>query len=57
MNRSVSILALAALLTFGFGPAMTFASEPAPADTKDKKEMTGGKADDQSKDKKEMGGK
>jgi hypothetical protein len=51
------MVALAALLTFGLGATTTFASDPSPADTKDKKEMSGGKADDQSKDKKEMGGK
>lgn len=56
MNRSASMIALAALLTFGVGAATVFAGEPAPAETKDKKDQMGGKADDQHKDKKDMGG-
>ena len=51
---------LAAFLTFGLGTAVTFAGEPAPAEQKDKKDMSGSKADDDSKkkdEKKDMGGR
>jgi hypothetical protein len=50
---------LAAFLTVGVGAPMTFANEPAPGEQKDKKDMNGGKADDDAKknDKKDMGGK
>jgi hypothetical protein len=50
---------LAAFLTVGFGVPMAFATEPAPAEQKGKKDTTSGKADDgQKKDeKKDSGGK
>jgi hypothetical protein len=50
---------LAAFLTVGFGVPMTFAGEPTPAEQKEKKDMTSGKADDEKKkdEKKDMGGK
>ena len=59
MTRYASFLALAAFLTFGVGTAVSFASEPAPAEQKEKKVMTNGKADDDQKkdEKKDMGGK
>jgi hypothetical protein len=59
MTRFAGFLALAAFLTFGPGAAASFAGEPAPAEQKDKKDMTGPKADDgkQKDEKKEMGGK
>lgn len=58
MNRFVHMVVLAAFLAVGFGVPMTFASEPAPAEQKEKKDMTSGKADDEKKnEKKDMGGK
>jgi hypothetical protein len=59
MTRFAHILMLAAFLTVGVGAPMTFANEPAPGEQKDKKDMNGGKADDDAKknDKKDMGGK
>ena len=59
MTRYASFLALAAFLTFGVGTAITFAGEPAPAEQKEKKDMTSSKADDDKKkdEKKDMGGK
>jgi hypothetical protein len=58
MTRYASFIALAAFLTFGLGTAVSFASEPAPVEQKEKKDMGGSKADDDSKkkdEKKEMG--
>jgi hypothetical protein len=59
MTRYASFIALAAFLTFGLGTAVSFASEPVPAEQKDKKDMSGSKADDEKKkdEKKDMGGK
>ena len=59
MTRFAHMLVLAAFLTVGFGVPLTFASEPAPAEHKEKKDMTSGKADDEKKkdEKKDMGGK
>jgi hypothetical protein len=59
MTRYASFIALAAFLTFGLGTAMSFAAEPAPAEQKDKKDMSSSKADDEKKkdEKKDMGGK
>lgn len=58
MTRFAHMVVLAVFLTVGFGVPMTFASEPAPAEQKEKKDMTSGKADDEKKDeKKNMGGK
>ena len=60
MTRYASFIALAAFLTFGLGTAVSFAGEPAPAEQKDKKDMSGSKADDDQKkkdEKKDMGGK
>jgi hypothetical protein len=59
MTRYASVIALAAFLTFGIGAAVSFAGEPAPAEQKDKKGMTSGKAEDSKKkdEKKDMGGK
>lgn len=58
MIRYASFIALAAFLSFGLGTALSFAGEPAPAEQKeqkDKKDMSGSKADDEKK--KDMGGK
>ncbi len=58
MIRYARFLALAAFLTFGLGTAVSFAAEPAPAEQKDRKEMNGGKVNEDKKDeKKDMGGK
>jgi len=63
MIRYASFIALAAFLSFGLGTALSFAGEPAPAEQKeqkDKKDMSGSKADDEKKKdekKKDMGGK
>ncbi len=37
MNRIASLLALAAFLTFGIGPTLTYADDPSPAEQKHKK--------------------
>ena len=57
MTRFAGFIALAAFLTFGLGTAVSFANEPAPVEQKDKKDMSGPKADDGKKkeEKKEMG--
>jgi hypothetical protein len=59
MKRYVPMVVLAAFLAVGFGIPLAFATEPAPAEQKEKKDTTSGKADDgQKKDeKKDMGGK
>jgi hypothetical protein len=59
MSRFASLIALTAFLTFGLGTAVSFAGDPAPAEQKDKKDVTGPKADDEKKkdEKKDMGGK
>jgi len=50
---------LAAFLTFGFPAPMVLAGEPAPAEQKEKKGTTSGKADDEKKkeEKTDIGGK
>ena len=59
MTRFASFIALAAFLTFGLGAAVSFASEPAQVEQKDKKDMSGSKADNDNNkkkdEKKEMG--
>ena len=59
MTRFAHMVVLAAFLAVGFGVPMTFAGEPVPAEQKEKKDMTSGKADDEKKkdEKKDMGGK
>ena len=59
MSRFARLIALTAFLTFGLGTAVSFAGDPAPAEQKDKKDVTGPKADDEKKkdEKKDMGGK
>jgi len=58
MRHFASLLALTAFLTFGIGTAISFAGDPAPAEQKDKKDVSGQKADDEKKnEKKDMGGK
>lgn len=58
MTRYIHMAALAAFLTVGFGVPATFAGDPTPSEQKDKKDMTGPKADGETKEKKDtMGGK
>jgi hypothetical protein len=59
MTRFMHMVVLAAFLAVGFGVPMTFAGEPAPAEQKEKKDMSSGKADEGKKkdEKKYMGGK
>ena len=59
MTRFVHMVVLAAFLAVGFGVPMTFANEPTPAEQKEKKDMSSGKADEDKKkdEKKDMGGK
>jgi hypothetical protein len=59
MTRFISMFALAAFLSVGFGAAMTFATEPAPTEQKEKKDVNGGKADEEKKkdDKQGVSGK
>lgn len=59
MTRFAHMVVLAAFLAVGFGVPMTFAGEPSPAEQKEKKDMTSGKADNDKKqdEKKDMGGK
>jgi hypothetical protein len=59
MIRFASLIALTAFLTFGIGTAVSFAGDPAPVEQKDKKDVTGPKADEGKKkdEKKDMGGK
>jgi hypothetical protein len=59
MIRFAHMLVLAAFLVGGFGVPMSFADEPTPTEEKGKKDMNGGKADDDKKkdEKKDMGGK
>ena len=56
MRQLASFFALAAFLTFGLGTTLVSANEPAPAEQKEKKEMTGPKADGEQKEKKETTG-
>ena len=59
MTRLAHIIVLAAFLAVGIGAPVSFASEPAPTEQKEKKDTNNGKADDDSKkdEKKSMGGK
>ncbi|MFO0706476.1 MAG: hypothetical protein U0412_06445 [Nitrospira sp.] len=59
MTRIANLMVFAALLTFGMSPALSFAAEPTPVEQKEKKDMSGSKADEDKKkdDKKDMGGK
>lgn len=59
MSRYMSVIALAACLSFGIGTALSVAGDPAPAEQKEKKDLGGSKADDEKKkdEKKDMGGK
>jgi hypothetical protein len=59
MTRFVHMVVLAAFLAVGFGIPMSFANEPTPAEQKEKKDMSSGKADEDKKkdEKKDMGGK
>ena len=59
MTRFAHIIVLAAFLAVSIAAPVSFASEPAPTEQKDKKDTTSGKAEDDSKkdEKKSMGGK
>jgi hypothetical protein len=59
MNRLAQMITLAAFLAVGLGAPMSFANEPTPAEQKEKKDTSGGTAEDDSKkkDEKGMGGK
>ena len=59
MTRFAHLVVLAAFLFLEFGVPLTFAAEPVPAEQKEKKDMTGGKADDEKRkdEKKDMGGR
>lgn len=56
MIRFAHMIVLAAFLAVGFGASMSFANEPTPAEQKDKKDTSGGKAEDDSKKKDEKKG-
>lgn len=56
MIRFAHIIVLAAFLAVGLGAPMSFAAEPTPAEQKDKKDVNGGKAEDDSKKKDEKKG-
>ncbi len=58
MTRLAHMAILAAFLAVGLAAPIAFAGEPAPAEQKEKKDMTSSKADEGKKDeKKDMGGK
>ena len=58
MTRVAHIIVLAAFLALGVGAPVAFATEPAPTEQKDKKDVNTGKAEDESKkDKDNKGGK
>ena len=59
MTRFAHLIVLAAFLALGVGAPVSFATEPAPAEQKEKKDSGGSKATDENKkdDKKGMGGK
>jgi hypothetical protein len=57
MIRFLHMCVLAAFLAVGFGVPMSFAGEPAPSEQKEKKNMTGGQADEKKDEKKGMAGK
>ena len=46
MIRFAHIIVLTAFFAVGLGTPMSFATEPTPAEQKDKKDMNGGKAED-----------
>jgi len=56
MIRFAHMIILAAFLAVGFAAPMSFAAEPTPAEQKEKKDVSGGKADDGSKKKDEKKG-
>ncbi len=56
MIRFTHMIVLTAFLAVGLGAPMCFASEPTPAEQKDKKDVNGGKADDDNKKKDEKKG-
>ena len=53
MARFAHIIVLAAFLAVGIGASVSFASEPTPAEQKEKKDLNTGKADDEAKKKDE----
>jgi hypothetical protein len=56
MIRFAHMIILAAFLAVGFAAPMSFAAEPTPAEQKEKKDVSSGKADDDSKKKDEKKG-
>jgi hypothetical protein len=56
MIRFAHIIVLTAFFAVGLGAPVSFATEPTPAEQKDKKDMNGGKAEDDSKKKDEKKG-
>jgi hypothetical protein len=56
MIRFAHMIILGAFLMVGFGAPVSFAADPAPAEQKEKKDMNGGKAEDDSKKKDEKKG-
>ena len=59
MTRFAHIIVLAAFLSVSIDAPMSFASESAPTEQKDKKDTNSGKAEDDNKkdEKKSIGGK
>ena len=53
MARFAHVIVLAAFLAVGIGASVSFASEPTPAEQKEKKDVNTGKADDENKKKDE----
>ncbi|HKT33483.1 MAG TPA: hypothetical protein VJR03_01545 [Nitrospira sp.] len=51
MARFAHVIVLAAFLAVGIGASVSFASEPTPAEQKEKKDVNTGKADDENKKK------
>jgi hypothetical protein len=56
MIRFAHIIVLTAFFAVAQGTPMSFDAEPTPAEQKDKKDMNGGKAEDDSKKKDEKKG-
>jgi hypothetical protein len=59
MARFAHIVVLATFLALGVAAPLSFSAEPTPAEQKDKKDSSSGKAEDGGKkdEKKDMGGK
>jgi len=57
MIRLAHIIVLVAFLAVGIGAPVSFASEPAPTEQKEKNDTNSGKPEDDSKKDESMGGK